>query len=396
MAVPKLHRKTEAEKLYTPANVVTLIRIFSVPIFVVLLLSPWPAWFPTVPGLEVAKPWVATIFFIVLAVTDSLDGYLARSRNEVTTFGKFMDPLADKLLVCSALIALVELGILPAWVVIVIIARDFIMSGIRLVAASKGEVIAASWYGKFKTAFQMVAIVMFMLRGSVAGLFGERFALVFEVLAWLVMGIALVLTIVSLVDYFLKARYLLGFARPEEAAESGEDPGDAEESEGLVALQGECLELAGRVVASALEKGVTLATCESLTGGMISGFLTSVPGSSAAIRGGLVTYAVSSKEALAGVSGARLAETGPVDGEVAKQMATGAQNALKCDVAVAVTGIAGPAGAEEGKPVGTVWFGLAGRDVRAERRQFDGGRQEVRLQTVRHALELLEAEIGSR
>ena len=385
-------RVSEPENLYTPANVVTLIRIVCVPIFVVLLLSPWPAWFPTAPGLELAKPWVATVFFIVLAATDSLDGYLARSRNEVTTFGKFMDPLADKLLVCSALIALVELGILPAWVVIIIIARDFVMSGIRLMAASKGEVIAASWYGKFKTAFQMVAIVMFMLRGSVGRLFGEGFASVFEVLSWAVMGVALVLTIVSLVDYFLKARHLLGFANPDASTDA---TADEEDPAVLAGLQGECVELARRAVTAALEKGLSMATCESLTGGMISGFLTSVPGSSAAVRGGLVTYAVSSKEALAGVSGARLAETGPVDGEVAKQMATGAQNALKSDFAVAVTGIAGPGGAEEGKPVGTVWFGLAGDGVRAERQQFTGGRQEVRLRTVRHALELLEREIAA-
>ena len=383
----------EAENLYTPANIVTLVRIFCVPIFVVLLLSPWPDWFPTAPGLEVAKPWIATVFFIILAATDSLDGYLARSRNEVTTFGKFMDPLADKLLVCSALIALVELGILPAWVVIIIIARDFIMSGIRLVAASQGEVIAASWYGKFKTAFQMVAIVMFMLRGSVGRLFGEGFAGVFEVLSWIVMGIALVLTIVSLVDYFVKARYLLGFARKE--GEESESVPEGEDTAVLAVLQAQCLELARQVVAAALDKGVTVATCESLTGGMISGFLTSVPGSSAAVRGGLVTYAVSSKETLAGVSGALLDEVGPVDGDVAKQMATGAQNALKSDFAVSVTGIAGPGGAEEGKPVGTVWFGLAGDGVTAERQQFPGGRQEVRLRTVRHALELLKGAVGA-
>ncbi|MEG0375764.1 MAG: CDP-alcohol phosphatidyltransferase family protein, partial [Raoultibacter sp.] len=94
------------EKLWTPANIVTLIRICGVPLFVIALISPWPAWFPSWSEAELWKPWIATGIFILLAATDGLDGYLARSRGEVTNLGKFMDPLADKILVAAALLAL--------------------------------------------------------------------------------------------------------------------------------------------------------------------------------------------------------------------------------------------------------------------------------------------------
>ena len=109
------------EKLWTPANVVTLVRICCVPVFVVAIISPWPAWFPQWSDAETWKPWIAAGIFVLLAATDGLDGYLARSRNEVTNFGKFMDPLADKILVAAALLALVELSILPSWVALVIL-----------------------------------------------------------------------------------------------------------------------------------------------------------------------------------------------------------------------------------------------------------------------------------
>ncbi len=379
-----MSKSTQPENLWTAANVVTIIRICLVPVLLVIMLSPWPDWFPTTPGLEAARPWVATVLFIILAATDSLDGYLARSRNEVTTFGKFMDPLADKLLVCSTLIALVEMAILPAWVVLIIISRDFIISGVRLVAASRGEVIAASWYGKFKTVFQMIAIVMFMIKGSLAYLFGSGFATVFLWLSWIVMAVALVLTIVSMIDYLYNARFLLGFAN-EDAVTMGEDTQSSTEM-----LDTECRQLAARVVAEYGSRNMTCSTCESLTGGLISGYITGISGSSAVLAGGLTTYMTRTKAELAGVSRERLDETGPVDGVVAAQMAEGTRRECTADVGVAVTGIAGPTGAEPGKPVGTVWFGIAGPEgTNTECLRFEGGREEVRLRTVRHALELL-------
>lgn len=154
-----------SEKIMTPANVVTLVRICLVPVFVAALVAPWPELLG-LDHLLAFKPWIAAAIFVVIACTDWLDGYLARSRNEVTDFGKFMDPLADKVLVVAALLVLIELGSLPSWPVLIIVAREFIVSGVRMVAASKGEVIAASWYGKFKTVFQMIAIVLFVVKES--------------------------------------------------------------------------------------------------------------------------------------------------------------------------------------------------------------------------------------
>ena len=144
--------------------------------------------------------WVALGVFIAASLTDMLDGKIARKYNLVTNFGKFMDPLADKLLVCSALIALSDIGRMPAWIVIVIIARDFIISGFRLVAAEKGVVIAAGWSGKIKTTVQMI-MVCFL----VADLGGKVFYVIDQMLIYL----ALVLTIVSLLDYLVHNKDVL-------------------------------------------------------------------------------------------------------------------------------------------------------------------------------------------
>jgi nicotinamide-nucleotide amidase len=181
----------------TAANRVTLVRIILIPVFLLVLLTDWPKLFPGAPAFDLLRPWIAAIVFIVLAATDSVDGYLARSRNEVTTFGKFLDPLADKLLVTAALLALVELQVLPAWIAFIILAREFIVSGLRMVASAEGLVIAASWYGKVKTVTQIVAIVI--------ASFGPQFEQVFQAASWLVMGAAVMLTILSMVDYFRHA-----------------------------------------------------------------------------------------------------------------------------------------------------------------------------------------------
>ncbi len=153
-------------KRMNAANTVTIVRMVLIPAFLVIMLADWPAWLNAPAPVEALRPWIAALVFGILASTDGVDGYLARSRNEVTTFGKFLDPLADKLLVTAALIALVELDVLPAWIAFVIIAREFIVSGLRMVASAEGQVIAASWYGKVKTVFQMVAIPMFIVKDS--------------------------------------------------------------------------------------------------------------------------------------------------------------------------------------------------------------------------------------
>ena len=137
--------------------------------------------------------WIALAIFIIASLTDLLDGKIARKYNLVTNFGKFMDPLADKLLVCSALICLIELNKIPAWMVIIIIAREFIISGFRLVASDNGVVIAASYWGKFKTTFQMIAVCLLIADISVINV-------VTQVVLW----IAVILTVVSLIDYLVK------------------------------------------------------------------------------------------------------------------------------------------------------------------------------------------------
>ncbi len=204
------------ENWRTPANYVTLARIFLVPVFVVVLLVPWTKWVfipdatdPTLNLLDFYKPWIAATIFALISLTDGLDGHLARSRNEVTVLGKLLDPLADKILVTAALLALIELRALPSWVVLVIIAREFIVSGVRMVAASEGYVIAASWWGKWKTGVTIVAIILFIVKNSeLIAEQGRAFFWSFYLFSWAVMIVALVLTLVSMFDYLKKASFL--------------------------------------------------------------------------------------------------------------------------------------------------------------------------------------------
>ena len=193
-----------------PANTVTLIRMILIPVFLLVLLADWPRWFQGPAIYYQLRPWIAAAVFGVLAATDGVDGYLARSRNEVTTFGKFLDPLADKLLVTAALLALIEMNVLPAWIGFVIIAREFIVSGLRMVASAEGSVIAASRYGKLKTVLQIAAILLFIVKDSAVIIsLGAEVVLWTQVVAWAVMGAAVVMTIVSMVDYFVHAKDVL-------------------------------------------------------------------------------------------------------------------------------------------------------------------------------------------
>ena len=193
-----------------PANIVTIARILLIPLFLVVLLTPPPWPQAVVPWWATWAPWVAAFVFALLAATDAVDGYLARSRNQVTTFGKFIDPLADKLLVTAALIGLVQLGEVPAWIAILIISREFIVSGLRMVAVAEGKVISASPLGKLKTVAQTVAIVMFILKGpKLAAVIGAPAAVWFGWAAWAVMLVAVALTIWSMIDYFYGARDVL-------------------------------------------------------------------------------------------------------------------------------------------------------------------------------------------
>ena len=172
-------------------NKLTVARMILVPFLVVFLLTGW--------GGE-ANRWICLAIFVAASVTDWFDGHLARKYNLITNFGKFMDPLADKLLVCSAMICLIEKRQLAAWIVIIIIAREFIISGFRLVAADNGIVIAASYWGKFKTVFQMLMVIVLILNVQMP---------FFQILGKILTYAALILTVVSLIDYIVKNKDVL-------------------------------------------------------------------------------------------------------------------------------------------------------------------------------------------
>ncbi|MDO4617155.1 MAG: CDP-diacylglycerol--glycerol-3-phosphate 3-phosphatidyltransferase [Lachnospiraceae bacterium] len=175
-------------------NKLTCVRMAMIPFFVIFMMVP-------IPGLDyMVCRYIALAIFIIASLTDMLDGKIARKYNLVTDFGKFMDPLADKLLVCTAMICLIDSGDLPAWVVIIIIAREFIISGFRLVASDNGIVIAASWWGKIKTVTQMVMIIFLMLK-----LPGQPAYIIGQILIYA----AMILTVISLCDYLMKNKGVL-------------------------------------------------------------------------------------------------------------------------------------------------------------------------------------------
>lgn len=180
-------------------NVLTLLRIVAVPVIVVALLDETPNGDALAAGV-----------FALAAATDGLDGYIARSRNSVTTFGKLMDPLADKLLVTAALVSLVSLDRLAAWVAMVIIAREFAITGLRALAAERGIVIAASWMGKVKTVLQIAAIFA-LIAVDPAPLWVD-----------LLVYAALAMTVISGADYFFGLRKRMEEA--ERTKRSGSDP----------------------------------------------------------------------------------------------------------------------------------------------------------------------------
>ncbi|AQM60904.1 MULTISPECIES: CDP-diacylglycerol--glycerol-3-phosphate 3-phosphatidyltransferase [Clostridium] len=189
------------------ANKLTLLRMLLVPIFLIFIaINEIPY-----------GTFIATFIFVIASVTDKLDGYIARSRNQITNFGKFMDPLADKLLVTAALISLVEFRVVPSWAAVIIIAREFAVSGLRTIAASEGKVIAASWWGKIKTVIQIVAIILLLIEVNISQskyLFdlvtNSNFLMnFFEYVPRISLDIAVIITIVSGYDYFRKNKGII-------------------------------------------------------------------------------------------------------------------------------------------------------------------------------------------
>ena len=172
-------------------NYLTILRVIMIPFFVFFMVTDYAGD---------ASKWISVALFIIASLTDFLDGHLERKHNIVSNFGKFMDPLADKMLVSSAMICLTEQGRLAAWIVIIIISREFIISGFRLIAADNGVVIAASYWGKFKTNFQMFMIIMLIINlGTPVAVMIENVLIV----------IATALTIISLIDYLAKNKQVL-------------------------------------------------------------------------------------------------------------------------------------------------------------------------------------------
>lgn len=171
-------------------NKLTILRVILIPFFVFFLISPF---------FDGYGNYIALAIFIIASLTDMADGKIARKYNLVTNFGKFMDPLADKLLVCSAMICFIELEKLPAWFVIIIIGREFIISGFRLIAAENGVVIAANYWGKFKTVSQMIMIILLLI--DLGG--------VFDILEQIFIWLSLALTVISLITYIWQNRSVL-------------------------------------------------------------------------------------------------------------------------------------------------------------------------------------------
>lgn len=175
-------------------NKLTIFRMILVPVFVFLLLADF------IPIDLQYRRYIALVVFIIASSTDALDGYIARKYNMVTNFGKFMDPLADKLLVCSALISMIQLGDIPAWIVIVIIAREFIITGFRTLAVEQNIVIAAGVWGKLKTIAQMVMIIVILPNINITG---------FNIVENILIYLSLILAIISALDYLIKNKSVL-------------------------------------------------------------------------------------------------------------------------------------------------------------------------------------------
>jgi CDP-diacylglycerol--glycerol-3-phosphate 3-phosphatidyltransferase len=344
-------------------NVLTLSRLAAIPPLMVLLMVRFPG-----------HDHLAAALFIVFSLTDILDGEIARRRGTVSNFGKFLDPLADKLFVLSVLIVLVQEGLVAAWIVVVIFSRELIITILRSVAAAQGRVISAAPLGKTKTVMQICAVTLLILQ--------RPYPVVVPV-ADVAVGVAIAFTIWSGLDYLWRFRYLIApldimRAGPSGGAPDGEEAGDA----------------AGRELGLLLRKsGLTVSVAESCTGGMVGARITDQPGSSAYFLGGIIAYSDQVKRDQLGVTSALLERVGAVSSEVAKAMAEGARSRFGTDLAVGVTGIAGPDSDGSEKPVGLTYIAVASANGTAAREfRFNGDRASNRRQASVQALRMLTDE----
>jgi nicotinamide-nucleotide amidase len=345
-------------------NSLTISRLAAIPVLMVLLTARFPD-----------HDQIAAAVFLAASLTDTLDGNLARRRGQVTELGKFLDPLADKLFILSVLIVLVQERELAAWVVIVIFGRELLITVLRSMSATQGPVMAATPFGKTKTVLQVLAVLLLILQRPYPGLTPA---------ASVGIGVAVAFTVLSGLDYVWRFRHLLVH-------------GDAAWSQPASAAAVEPPEpLVGRLHERLLGGGLTLAVAESCTGGLLAGALTSLPGSSAYFKGGVVAYSNEVKERELGVAADLIARHGAVSAEVAQAMAEGARRRLDVDLAVSVTGIAGPGADGTDKPVGLthIWLARTGGGE-GRRFLFKGDRAGNRRQAVAEALQLLLSSVSS-
>jgi nicotinamide-nucleotide amidase len=352
-------------------NGLTLSRLAAIPLLMAVLLIDFPG-----------HDQVAAALFIVFSLTDTLDGQIARRRGTVSDFGKFLDPLADKLFVLSVLIVLVQEHLVASWVVVVIFSRELIITILRSVASTQGRVIGAAPLGKTKTVMQMSAVTLLIL---------QRPYPVLVPIAELAVGIAVVFTIWSGLDYVWRFRHLIMpfDASRRRVGPSGGAPGEEETGDPPARELGEVL----------LKGGLTVSVAESCTGGMVGSLITDVPGSSAYFLGGVIAYSDEVKRDQLGVPAALLKSVGAVSTEVAKAMAEGVRSRFETDLAAGVTGIAGPDSDGSTKPVGLTYIAVASaRGTSAHEYRFTGNRWSNRRQAAIETLRLLaeEARVSAR
>ncbi|HEX9098503.1 MAG TPA: CDP-diacylglycerol--glycerol-3-phosphate 3-phosphatidyltransferase [Candidatus Dormibacteraeota bacterium] len=337
-------------------NLLTLSRLAAIPLLMALLLLRFRG-----------HDQLAAALFVVASFTDTLDGQIARRRGIVSDLGKFLDPLADKLLVLSVLIVLVQEGLVAAWVVVVIFSRELLITLLRSIGASKGRVIAAAPLGKTKTVLQMAAVTLLIL---------QRPYPILVPITGVVVAVAVVFTIISGIDYLVRFRYLLGFG---DGAPGSDSP---------------LRRLAGELGAMLTEEGLSVSVAESCTGGLLGTAFTDQPGSSAYFVGGVIAYADGVKRDQLGVPADLLARHGAVSREVAVAMAEGARNRFKSDFAVSITCIAGPDADNTAKPIGLTYVGIAAvGGATAHEYVLHGDRWSNRREAASQALKLLLEEV---
>ncbi len=346
----------------------TLSRLAAIPLLMVVLIVQFPG-----------HDQLAAALFIVFSLTDTLDGQIARRRGTVSDLGKFLDPLADKLFVLSVLIVLVQEGLVAAWVVVVIFSRELIITILRSVAGTQGQVIAAAPLGKTKTITQMSAVTLLILQ--------RPYPLIVP-LADLAVAVAIVFTIWSGLDYLWRFRRVLGLEGLRRRRGAGA-PAQEDSARAPARELGELLRT-GRL---------TVAVAESCTGGLLGSLITDQPGSSVYFLGGVIAYSDQVKREQLGVPAPLLKRVGAVSREVGEAMAAGARARFGTDLAAGVTGIAGPEADGTDKPVGLTYIAIASaRGTSSHEFRFDGDRLSNRRQAAAEALRLLieEARAGSR